>query len=75
VLSRAAADQTAVDMTTSLATRLFDPPFAPGEWDPRTWSISFLDRDRDKVWFHARNLTYEWFLKWPWDEWLRRRRA
>lgn len=75
VLERAKEDGRAVAVANGVAKRLFEPPAAPGEWDPRPWSRSFLDGRWDGARFHARDLLYEWFLKWPWDEWLRRRGA
>jgi Asp-tRNA(Asn)/Glu-tRNA(Gln) amidotransferase A subunit family amidase len=56
------------------AADLFHRPHAQ-KWDPRPWQLAFLDSRRDRVRFHARTLIYEWFLKWPWDEWLGRRRS
>ena len=65
-------DREAAAVAESVAARLFDPP---AEWDPKPWFLSLQDRPRDRLRFQARSLVYEWFLKWPWDEWLGRRRG
>lgn len=61
-------------VAASAVAMLFDHP-RPGEFDPGTWHVSFLDGPYDKCRYHVRRLTYEWFLKWPWDEWLGRRKG
>lgn len=76
VLALATSDRTAVDVAGGVPARLFPPTAAAaGEWDPRPWFLSFQDRPIDRLRFHARDLLYEWFLKWPWDDWLGRRRG
>ena len=71
VLAAAAADTHAVAIARSVPPRLFDPPAV---WDPHPWFLSLQDNARGRLRFQARTLIYEWFLKWPWDEWLGRRR-
>jgi hypothetical protein len=71
VLAAAAADARAADIAGSVVPRLFNPPVA---WDPRPWFLAFQDDARGRLRFETRTLIYEWFLKWPWDEWLGRRR-
>jgi hypothetical protein len=71
VLAAATADERAAAIAESVPRRLFDPPAV---WDPRPWFVSFQDDARGRLRFEARTLIYEWFLKWPWDEWLGRRR-
>ena len=71
VLARAASDARAVAIAESVPPRLFNPPAV---WDPRPWFLAFQDDARGRLRFETRTLIYEWFLKWPWDEWLGRRR-
>jgi hypothetical protein len=73
VLAFAQQDASAVALANSVPKRLFDPTVVAVDWDPRPWFMSFLPNSRDRIRFHARDLMYEWFLKWPWDDWLRRR--
>jgi hypothetical protein len=74
VLARAQGDAAAVAIGGSVKARLFDPDSVmDGKWDPRPWLLSFQDDRWGRARFHARDLVYEWFLKWPWDEWLGRR--
>lgn len=75
ILARASNDPATVQIVQSVRTRLFDPVLpGAGNWDPRPWFLSFQDDAWGRLRFHARDLIYEWFLKWPWDEWLGRRR-
>ncbi|HYU79932.1 MAG TPA: nucleotidyltransferase family protein [Vicinamibacterales bacterium] len=73
VLKLAQRDARDVALANGVPPRLFDPSIVALDWDPRPWFMGFLQGSRDRIRFHARDLTYEWFLKWPWDEWLRRR--
>jgi hypothetical protein len=61
-----------VSIARGVVTRLFDPPTA---WDPRPWFLSFQDDTVARLRFHARDLAYEWILKWPWDQWRGQRRS
>jgi hypothetical protein len=74
IVALAERDGAAVGIAERAAALLFDRP-AAREWDPEPWHVAFLDGPRDRIRFHARRLAYEWFLKWPWDEWLGRRRG
>ncbi len=72
VLAWAARDQHAVEIARGAAVRMFEEARSD-DWDPRPWLLSFLERPRDRFGFYARTHLYEWYLKWPWDEWLGRR--
>lgn len=72
IVERAERDRQAVDVAGRAAVALFDRP-RDTEFDPGPWQASFLDGRLDRCRFHARRLVYEWFLKWPWDEWLGKR--
>jgi hypothetical protein len=72
VLATAAQDETAGAIAASVPPRLFDPP---ATWDPYPWFRAHQDTALGRLRYEARTLLYEWFLKWPWDEWLGRRRA
>jgi hypothetical protein len=74
VLARAAQDTQAVAIAEGAAARLFANPWnATVEWGARSWGPSFQEGALRRMQYHTRKLTYEWFLKWPWDEWLNRR--
>lgn len=77
VVALATRDRQAVDVARTAMERLPDPVTLAIEqgWDPLPWFLSFQERPTDRARFHARRLMYEWFLKWPWDEWLGRRDA
>ena len=64
----------ALVLTRQIIDRLFDEEAQSRPWDPQPWFLSFQSGPRDRARFHLRRLTYEWVLKWPWDEWLGRRR-
>lgn len=75
VLSLAAQDTQAVAVARGAAARLFANPWrATVEWGERDWGPSFQEGVFRLIGYHTRKLTYEWMLKWPWDEWLNRRR-
>jgi hypothetical protein len=74
VFRMAALDDQARAIARTAGARLPVAIFSGDDWDPRPWFVSFLEKPGDRVRFHARRLIYEWFLKWPWDEWLGRRR-
>lgn len=74
ILAHAERDRHAVDLAERSAAELFDRSRA-AEFDPGLWQASFLDGRLDRCQFHTRRVIYEWFLKWPWDEWLGRRRG
>ena len=73
VLALARGDEQAVEIARMAADRLPDAWVVQTEFDPMPWFLSFQERPIDRARFHARRLIYEWFLKWPWDEWLGRR--
>jgi hypothetical protein len=75
VVSYAAHDSRAIEIAREAAARMFDADAANGEWDPGPWQLSFMEGPRDRFRFHTRTLIYEWYLKWPWDQWLGRRDA
>ena len=75
VAAHAARDPEAVAIAQLAASRMFDAEAANADWDPRPWQLSFMEGPRDRFRFHTRTLIYEWYLKWPWDEWLGRRGA
>lgn len=75
VLALAERDREAIAVAQGAGARLFAVHAQTGDWDPRPWLLSFQERPADKIRFHTRSLIYEWFLKWPWDEWLGRRSA
>lgn len=68
----AEGDRQTVAVARRAGAALFDQPRAT-EFDPGPWHLSFLDGPLDRFRFRTRRVTYEWFLKWPWDEWLGRR--
>lgn len=75
IVESAERDEGAMAIVESTVGRLFDPAWtAPAEMGIRDrWFLPFYERPIDRLRFHARALTYEWVLKWPWDEWLGRR--
>ena len=74
IVSLASQDERAVAVARGAAGRLFANPWhATVEWGERDWGPSFQEGAVRLVGYHTRKLTYEWILKWPWDEWLNRR--
>jgi hypothetical protein len=74
IVERAEQDNDATAIVDGIVGRLFDPAWAaPAEMGVRDrWFLPFHERRIDRMRFHARALSYEWVLKWPWDEWLGR---
>jgi len=74
MVSFALEDERAVAVARGAAGRLFaNPAHTTVEWGARDWGPSFQESAVRLIGYHTRKLTYEWFLKWPWDEWLNRR--
>lgn len=74
VMSLASQDTQAVAVARGATDRLFANPWhATVEWGERDWGPSFQEGTLRLIGYHTRKLTYEWMLKWPWDEWLNRR--
>jgi hypothetical protein len=74
IIALAAQDERAIAVARGAAARLFANPWhATVEWGARDWGPSFQEGPFRLVGYHTRKLTYEWILKWPWDEWLNRR--
>lgn len=69
----ASRDLGAMTIVQGVVARMFDAADQSAGWDPRPWQLSFMDGPRRRFGFLARDLVYEWFLKWPWDAWLGRR--
>ncbi len=71
VSARASRDPEAMEIARAAAARMFDVNAASVEWN-RPWLMSFVEGSGRKLGFRARDLIYEWFLKWPWEAWLGR---